>query len=30
MSMGLYGDGRPNWKWPTVICQSDIKGPIRS
>ena len=22
----VYGDGRPNWKWPTVICQSDING----
>ena len=26
----VYGDGHPNWKWPTVICQSDINGPIIS
>ena len=24
----MSGDGCPNWKWPVVICQSDINGPI--
>ena len=26
----VNGDGRSNWKWPLVICQSDINGPIQS